>query len=136
MQSKGPASLSSALLARKGQALPSPSGRYSSIPANITRAPANTNEQSVPRPVAMPEGRRTKESSSTTGKRPIGDGQRVAMTVRLDHDTHRRLRLLSAHTNKSSQEIFTEALDTYMKCESAKVSGEGCACLANSPSAK
>ena len=137
MQSKGPANLSSSLLARKGQALPSPSGRYSSIPASFPRNAANTNEQSAPREVSMPEGRTTSRSDEETpAKRPIGEGPRVAMTVRLDHDTHRRLRLLSAHTNKSSQEIFIEALENYMKCESAKIPGEGCACLANSSCAK
>ncbi len=76
------------------------------------------------------------EPALAGAKRPVGDGPRVAMTVRLDHDTHRRLRLLSAHTNKSSQEIFTEALESYMQCESAKVTGEGCACLAKSQTAK
>jgi len=136
MQSKGPANLNSSLLVRKGQALPSPSGRYSSVPASFPRAAANTNEQTAPREVSMPEGRTTSRSDDAAAKRPVGDGPRVAMTVRLDHETHRRLRLLSAHTNKSSQEIFTEALENYMQCESAKIPGQGCACLANPSSAK
>ena len=132
---KGPANLSSSLLARKGQALPSPSGRYSSVPATFPRA-ANTNDQTEPQEVSLPEHRTSGRTDEAQAKRPVGDGARVAMTVRLDHETHRRLRLLSAHTNKSSQEIFTEALESYMQCESTKIPGEGCACLANPPSAK
>lgn len=136
MQTKGPANLSSSLLARKGQANPSPSGRYSSIPAHFSHDPANANERFTPRPVSAHQFDETEDDadSSSQIKRPVGDGPRIAMTVRLDHETHRRLRLLSAHTNKSSQEIFTEALESYMKRMSARIPGVGCACLANPPS--
>jgi hypothetical protein len=136
MQTKGPANLSSSLLARKGQANPSPSGRYSSVPAHFPPHAANGNDRFAPTPVSDSEfvDGEDEADSSAQAKRPVGDGPRVAMTVRLDHDTHRRLRLLSAHTNKSSQEIFTEALESYMKRMSARIPGVGCACLANPPS--
>jgi hypothetical protein len=139
MQTKGPANLSSSLLARKGQANPSPSGRYSSVPAQFPHAAANANDRFAPKPVPSARDESLEEDDSDASgqaKRPVGDGQRIAMTVRLDHETHRRLRLLSAHTNKSSQEIFTEALDGYMKLMSTRIPGDGCKCLANPPSTK
>jgi predicted transcriptional regulator len=40
--------------------------------------------------------------------------KRVAMTLRLDSARHLRLRVLSAHVNRSSQDILTEALDNYL----------------------
>ena len=40
--------------------------------------------------------------------------KRVAMTLRLDPARHLRLRVLSAHVNRSSQDILTEALDSYL----------------------
>jgi hypothetical protein len=138
MQTKGPANLSSSLLARKGQANPSPSGRYSSVPAaTFVAHPANANDRVVPAPLPVHEEPRDDADefdASAQAKRPVGEGARIAMTVRLDHETHRRLRLLSAHTNKSSQEIFTEALESYMKRMSARIPGDGCACLVNPPS--
>ncbi|HKJ75423.1 MAG TPA: hypothetical protein VKA19_15015 [Alphaproteobacteria bacterium] len=141
MQTKGPAKISSSLLARKGQALPSPGGRYSSIPAKFPQAAANTNERGGERLRADDDDLIVHHHAEETddaahAKKPVGDGPRIAMTVRLDHETHRRLRLLSAHTNKSSQDIFTEALENYMKQVAARISGVGCACLANPPSAE
>ena len=40
--------------------------------------------------------------------------KRVAMTLRLDSTRHLRLRVLSAHVNRSSQDILTEALDSFL----------------------
>ena len=133
MHTKGPANLNSSLLARKGQAVPSPNGRYASVPATFPRPVANSNAQ-VAHHIEMEHDDASSEDSGGAAKRPVGEGARIAMTVRLDHDTHRRLRLLSAHTNKSSQEIFTEALEGYMKRASTKVPGGSCACLSNTPS--
>lgn len=132
MQTKGPANLNSSLLARKGQAVPSPNGRYASVPASFPRAVANTNEPAA-RQIEADGELDFADDSALAAKKPVGEGPRIAMTVRLDHDTHRRLRLLSAHTNKSSQEIFTEALESYMKRTAAKIPGDGCACLSNTP---
>ncbi|MCH8862561.1 MAG: hypothetical protein IID51_08615 [Proteobacteria bacterium] len=47
-------------------------------------------------------------------KRPVGSGRRIAMTVRLDHEQHLRLRVFSVHQKRSSQEILTLALDKYI----------------------
>jgi len=135
MTNKGPANLSSSLLVRKGQAVPSPNGRYANVTATFPRSAANSNDAQARRaPTAEPTHWPEDENAPDQPvKRPVGEGARIAMTVRLDHDTHRRLRLLSAHTNKSSQEIFTEALESYMKRTATKIPGDGCACLSNSP---
>ncbi len=40
---------------------------------------------------------------------------KAAFTLRLDHDRHLRLRLASAVTNRSAQQIVTAALDAYLE---------------------
>ena len=52
-------------------------------------------------------------------KAPVGSHERIAMTVRLDHDRHLRLRVFAAHVNRSSQEILTAALDSYLDAQGA-----------------
>ncbi|RMF12162.1 MAG: hypothetical protein D6763_01455 [Alphaproteobacteria bacterium] len=60
------------------------------------------------------------KKTSKTGSVPEGCCQgkpsrkRVAMTLRLDQQRHLRLRILSAHINRSSQDILTEALDRFL----------------------
>ena len=51
------------------------------------------------------------------------------MTVRLDHERHHRLRVLSAHLNKSSQEILVEALDKFLDKRTPEAADHGCTCL-------
>jgi hypothetical protein len=41
----------------------------------------------------------------------LADGRRAAFTLRLDSDRHLKLRLACAVTNRSAQQIVTEALD-------------------------
>jgi len=41
-----------------------------------------------------------------------GTGRKAAFTLRIDAERHLRLRLLSAMTNRSAQQLLTEALDT------------------------
>lgn len=97
---KSAASLTASLLARKGQANPTdgmqPAGMIS--PAS---APVGQNDRRV-------------SAESATSKRPVGSGKRIAMTVRLDHEQHLRLRVFSAHKQRSSQEILALALDKYI----------------------
>ncbi len=56
-------------------------------------------------------------------------GKRVAMTLRLDHPRHLRLRVLSAHTNRSSQDILTEALDNFLDQFAHMAEMRQCDCL-------
>lgn len=82
----------------------------------------------------------TKSAASKASKRPVGccggapSKKRVAMTLRLDHPRHLKLRVLSAHINRSSQDILTEALDSFLdqythmpdvkQCECLRLEGE------------
>lgn len=45
---------------------------------------------------------------------PAGSKAKAAFTLRLDHERHLRLRLASASTNRSAQQLVTEALDKYL----------------------
>ena len=67
--------------------------------------------------------------ASRHDRRPVGSGARIAMTVRLDHERHHRLRVLSAHLNKSSQEILVEALDKFLDKRTPEAADHGCTCL-------
>jgi len=59
------------------------------------------------------------------------DTKRIAMTLRMEHADHLKLRLYAAHSRKSCQEIISEALDMYLS-EDEKVCGlSDCNCLAN-----
>jgi hypothetical protein len=49
------------------------------------------------------------------GSKPGGGGRKAAFTLRLDADRHLRLRLASALTGRSSQQIVSDALDTFIE---------------------
>ena len=57
-----------------------------------------------------------------------GDDGRVALTLRLDRDRHRRLRIFAARRERTSQEVIVRALDAYLEA-----CGADCACLRGSP---
>ena len=80
-------------------------------------------------PVAPPMHAGAPATAPRHDRRPVGSGARVAMTVRLDHERHHRLRVLSAHLNKSSQEILVEALDKFLDKRTPEAADHGCTCL-------
>lgn len=47
-------------------------------------------------------------------ERSVSGGKKAAFTLRLDTDRHLRLRLACAVTNRSAQQIVTEALDEFL----------------------
>lgn len=98
---KPAAHLTGSLLARKGFAAPS---------------------QTVPRTFTAP-------AVSAAPEAETGGGKRVAMTLRLDHQRHLKLRVLAAHINKSSQEVLTLALDEYLDRHTADAGLRHCECL-------
>ncbi|MEM8800067.1 MAG: hypothetical protein AAGF15_08315 [Pseudomonadota bacterium] len=64
------------------------------------------------------------------GKRaPKKAGKKVAMTLRLDEERHFKLRLLSAHRNRSSQKLLTEALDQFLEQNASHIKRSDCHCL-------
>lgn len=80
-------------------------------------------------PVAPPMHAAAPATGPRHDRRPVGSGARIAMTVRLDHERHHRLRVLSAHLNKSSQEILVEALDKFLDKRTPEAADHGCTCL-------
>jgi len=59
-------------------------------------------------------------------------GKKAAFTFRMGEQRHFRLRLLSAHQNRSSQKIMEDALDAYLEAHAPQSIGEGCACYDSS----
>ncbi|WP_417624130.1 hypothetical protein [Paremcibacter congregatus] len=84
------------------------------------------NQRSTPEPVAqVPASRRAaptrKRKMAVTQKPKFAESEadvarqkRIAMTLRMDEDSHLKLRLFSAHTRKSCQVILSEALELYL----------------------
>jgi hypothetical protein len=98
---KSAASLTASLLARKGQAIPTDAIHPTGV-GSPAEAPLDHHARGEGAERAMP-------------KRPVGSGKRIAMTVRLDHEQHLRLRVFSAHKQRSSQEILALALEKYIE---------------------
>lgn len=147
---KSVARLTGSLLARKGFAMPAQeSAAYAlshDLPHEITpparpfsatyaRAP-----EPAPEPLAEPAPKPraaapvaceapTEAPVIPTPAAHADHGKRVAMTLRLDNDRHLKLRVLSAHSNLSSQEILTAALDDYLARHSAEPGLRHCECL-------
>lgn len=140
MNAKPLASLTSSLLARKGQAKPAmrPQGYaafgvsqedlgWNDMGYDSPRAPA---EQVVANPPAVirqqeelaakievrpaePVSAPARAPKRTKAERAF-DGRKAAFTLRLNEDRHLRLRLASAVRRQSSQQLVTAALDAYL----------------------
>jgi hypothetical protein len=113
-----PARLTSALLARKGQALPtggfahSRLGLVSPQPAAVKRAPQRSGA-SAPRAPLSPDPAKPSRAPDGVGR------DRVAFTVRLDRKRYTRLKSLAARDGRSGQEILMAALDAYLEARAA-----------------
>lgn len=55
--------------------------------------------------------------------------KKAAFTFRMDERRHFRLRLLSAHENRSAQKIMEAALDAYLDDHAPQSDGLACACF-------
>lgn len=129
------ASLSSGLLARKGQARPAmrPQGFMSLATPSAEDLGWNDMGEdvpSVPEPVEKPEVVRQVEALEqhfTPPPQPLSPGtiarvqrdvsgkkNKAAFTLRLDADRHLRLRLAAAVTGRSAQQVVTQALDAFL----------------------
>lgn len=136
-QSKPFASLSSTLLARKGHARPAmrPQGYAGSAPAtqleDLGWNDMGPAEQDAPPPpvLVQREGLRTglqtppeppkaahSVSVATAGRlqRETAHAGRAAFTLRLDAERHLQLRLASAVTHRSAQQLVSHALDRFL----------------------
>ncbi|RIK95257.1 MAG: hypothetical protein DCC73_02455 [Proteobacteria bacterium] len=144
---KRPARLTGALLARKGQAAPAQTASpiyYPFAEATEGETPRHDltqlAEASAARPrFAPPPAAEVKAAKNNGGKsRDFGGraagptdvgGNRAALTLRLDEERHLRLRVFSAHSKRSSQDILTQALDEYLERHSYDGNMRHCDCL-------
>lgn len=126
-------SLTSSLLARKGTARPAMRPQDLDAPATGVVDDLGWNDMGgsppqvlverqalkveIERPVASVSkatvARIGRETLSKTGGAKTG-GAKAAFTLRLDTDRHLRLRLASAVTGRSSQQLVTQALDAFL----------------------
>lgn len=126
---RAPARLSGELLARKGQALPSGGLAYATMaldqPLPSCGTSALVRYGSVPAQDALAR-EASRRTTAERRRQPSGrrEEDRVALTVRLDRERHRRLRIFGARHDCSSQEVIVRALDAYLE-----TCGDRCACL-------
>ena len=116
MANRASAPLTASLLESKGRA------------TALGFAPAGTSPLAALRPVAPTHRKRCATSGGDgTGPAP----RRAKVSLRLDHERHLRLKLLSAHLGKSGQELLVEALDQFISRQAPNTgSASACACLA------
>jgi hypothetical protein len=125
-----PARLTSGLLARKGQALPTGGFAHAKLDLVPPQSSAARPEQhrcgtSLPREALLPDPRRPAHEPSRRTAHAHDD--RVALTLRLDRARYTRLKILAARRARSGQELLLRALDAYL--EACAVD---CACLRSS----
>jgi hypothetical protein len=118
------ASLSSGLLARKGQARPAMRRQATLAEAGDDLGWNDMGEPvEVAAPAPLPPVLAQREELAETfaaPERPVAPvtlaplGKRAAFTLRLDADRHLRLRLASATRGQSAQKLVTEALDAFL----------------------
>ncbi len=143
-ETKAFASLSSALLARKGQARPAsrsivyadqdaPLLADKALPPERPAAPDKIEVQgqspgATLRSRASPQnraGQPSRTGRASTGKARNG---KAAFTLRLDSERHLKLRLASAHANQSAQQIVSAALDRYLADYAPALASGDCPC--------
>lgn len=85
--------------------------------------PEPAPQQAAPQPVVEPQPAPTPVAkrqalppiAAERLAREVAKKSKAAFTLRLDNDRHLRLRLASAVTNRSAQQIVTEALDAFLE---------------------
>ncbi|WP_157073584.1 hypothetical protein [Sphingomonas soli] len=71
----------------------------------------------APAPAPVPVARAPKPAAASRVARAAAAKSKAAFTLRLDADRHLRLRLASAVTNRSAQQIVTQALDAFLDAQ-------------------
>lgn len=120
-----PAVLSSAMLARKGAAVPTgytPLRPYD-IDAGKGAARFATENTGDPPPPA------TTYAAAAIGGPSSTAGRRARVSVRLDRERHLKLKLTAAHLQRTLQDVITDALDRYLEQLGPEVLRTDCACL-------
>lgn len=118
--------LSASLLAAKGTARPAQrTGQAYGQPRalfDVQQAPAAPATQ-------QKEPSTAKTASVAAAPSTAPSGKKAAFTFRMDEHRHFRLRLLSAHQNRSSQKIMEEALDAYLETHAPQTESLACPCF-------
>ncbi len=121
-------SLTSSLLARKGTARPAMRQQDLDAPATSAVDDLGWNDMGGPPPqvlverealkveIERPVASVSKATVARIGRETVSKagGAKAAFTLRLDTDRHLRLRLASAVTGRSSQQLVTQALDAFL----------------------
>ena len=128
-----PAKLTADLLARRGQALPTTGfGSPSLALAELLPAPDKSTLRRYATAAANDAGPDHPRRVTARDQRrpPAGPRaeERVALTLRLDRERHRRLRIFSARHEATSQDVIVRALDAYLDA-----CGDDCPCLRGEP---
>jgi hypothetical protein len=139
------AMLSSQLLARKGAAAPAVLGLQLGLIEELTANPIQPRLQlrmtpQRPRPSASradgdalshddKSGSMAPGYASGAASRSDGAPDGAKVSLRLDADRHRRLRLLALHQRCWGQKLLLAALDAYLAAVGAAVLDGSCACL-------
>lgn len=118
------ATLSSGLLVRKGAAIPTTLGPTTLRAGIFTpTSPGATSLAAVPTP----------PRAVSAGTPASGGPRDHKVSLRLDAERHRKLRLATVHLGRSGQSILLEALDAHLaRCADSIVAGD-CACLLRKP---
>ncbi len=109
--------MTSSLLVRKGEATPStfvPPGTANARP--VLRVPPSSGSAAT-RPNGAPH------------LRVVGAAPRIRISIRLDPDRHRALKLIAAHTGRSVQDLAVAALEEYLGALGSDVRDGQCLCL-------
>jgi hypothetical protein len=122
------ARLTGALLARKGHAAPTGGFAYPTIDLSQP-LPAPDKLRPPHRGMVLAHGALNRPGgalATQVRRRPPNqsDDGRVALTLRLDRERHRRLRIFAARNERTSQEVMLRALDVYLEA-----CGADCACM-------
>lgn len=98
------------------------------FPASKTRAASQGNDRSANKQEGPKRPLAGEAAVMNTPPRSPGKPRRRAMTLRLDPERHRRLKILGIYTDRSAQNILTAALDEYLDRVLPSVDRE-CSCL-------
>jgi hypothetical protein len=117
MNPNGAASLTSALLVRKGAAIPAGYAALSAAArAGRTVRPVDATAAGA---AASPKRRRNERLPDP----------RMRISLRLDPDHYLRLKLSAAHLHRNLQAVLIAALDSYLERMGPTVKNGNCACL-------
>lgn len=140
MKKQPTASITEALLVRKGAALPSRLAEYGE---HHGPSAVNYGAPHHLRPLAQdPSAANTKPAESCAAPAATADhsgghgGERARVTLRLDNDRHFRLKLAAAHLDRSLQDIMISALDEFLARTTPNIHHGDCVCLAAHNAAK